>query len=132
MSTGRRRPKALPLPELSNDSDEQQEGPSTPSAPDRRSQIPEGRCQPTTAPRRIATESGAQQHEAGRLETKYGTEMVKAGSEEEEFSVAGSDGQEVVVRGWHQELKEDAIKAEHAPKTRVGKNNYKQAMEREV
>ncbi|KAJ1100681.1 hypothetical protein NDU88_005762 [Pleurodeles waltl] len=72
MSTGRRRPRALPLPELSNDSDEQQEGPSTPSAPDRRSQIPEGRCQPTTAPRWIAMESWAQQHEAGEGPSLFG------------------------------------------------------------
>ncbi|KAJ1110087.1 hypothetical protein NDU88_007442 [Pleurodeles waltl] len=63
MSTVRRRPRALPLPEFTGDSDEHLEGPSTPSAPDRRSQILEGRGQP--APCRIATGSQQQHHEAG-------------------------------------------------------------------
>ncbi|KAJ1193759.1 hypothetical protein NDU88_003055 [Pleurodeles waltl] len=48
IATVRRRPRALPLPELSNDSDEQQEGPSTPSATGRRSQMQEVRCHQTT------------------------------------------------------------------------------------
>ncbi|KAJ1176125.1 hypothetical protein NDU88_001408, partial [Pleurodeles waltl] len=61
ISTVRRRPRALPLPEFSGDSDVQQEGPCTPSAPDRHSQILEGRGQP--APRRSATESQQQPHE---------------------------------------------------------------------
>ncbi|KAJ1123923.1 hypothetical protein NDU88_002390 [Pleurodeles waltl] len=63
ISTVRRRPRALPLPDFSGDSDVQQEGPSKPSAPDRRCQILEGRGQP--APRRSETESQQQPHEAG-------------------------------------------------------------------
>ncbi|XP_069058954.1 uncharacterized protein [Pleurodeles waltl] len=72
MSTVRRRPRALPLPEFSGDSDEHLEGPSTPSAPDRRSQILEGRGHPTPVPCRIATESRAQHHEAGEGPSLFG------------------------------------------------------------
>ncbi|XP_069058957.1 nuclear apoptosis-inducing factor 1-like [Pleurodeles waltl] len=68
----RRRPRALPLPELSQDSDEQQEGPISPSPTGRRSQMQETSCQQTSAPHRMATNSGAQQHEAGEGPSFFG------------------------------------------------------------
>ncbi|XP_069077653.1 uncharacterized protein [Pleurodeles waltl] len=68
VSTVRRRPR--PLPDLSGDSDVQQEGPSTPPAPDRRSQIPEDRGH--AAQCRSATVSQQQPHEAGEGPSLFG------------------------------------------------------------
>ncbi|KAJ1089674.1 hypothetical protein NDU88_002822, partial [Pleurodeles waltl] len=70
----RRRPRALPLPELSQDSDKQQEGPHTPSPTGRRTQMQEGSFQQTTAPCRMATNAGAPATEAGSPKTSVEAE----------------------------------------------------------
>ncbi|KAJ1211834.1 hypothetical protein NDU88_007182 [Pleurodeles waltl] len=72
MAPIRRRARAVPLPELSQDSDEQQDDSHTPSPSGRCTGMQEPRPQRSTTPRRMPTYAGAQAFEAGEGPSVFG------------------------------------------------------------